>query len=144
MYHLQSFEKVLAQNIQFGLSPSLTNAMESISRWRVLQASLPHLMHACSALLHTRVKDMHQLGAAETKLLYTLHWIFLSAADECSDSDIEDRADKKHKQPYLFSIPTISVSQRALPRVGFFYLLKFLSLAIRLSLCTNCTSFKGV
>lgn len=53
---------------------------------------------------------MHQLGAAETKLLYTLHWIFLSAADECSDAEVEKRGEKKQKQRYIFSVPTISVS----------------------------------
>lgn len=51
---------------------------------------------------------MHQLGAAEVKLLYTLQWIFLQAADECDDEcDIEST--QKQKQQYLFSVPTLTV-----------------------------------
>lgn len=55
-----------------------------------------------------RVKDMHQLGAAEVKLLYTLQWLFLQAADECDDeNEIETKT--KQKQQYLFSVPTLTV-----------------------------------
>lgn len=55
-----------------------------------------------------RVKDMHQLGAAEVKLLYTLQWIFLQAADECDD-EYEPESTNKQKQQYLFSVPTLTV-----------------------------------
>ncbi|KAG5670542.1 hypothetical protein PVAND_000797 [Polypedilum vanderplanki] len=103
----KSFEKVLVQNIHFGLSPSLTSALQSTPRWRVVQAALPHVMHCASALLTNRVKDLQNLGAAETKLLYTLHWIFLFAADECADN--EDGKKEMNPYDYLFSIPTISL-----------------------------------
>lgn len=53
---------------------------------------------------------MHQLGAAETKLLYTLHWIFLSAADECIDADQDRKALKLQRKHFIFSIPTITVN----------------------------------
>lgn len=58
------------------------------------------------------VKDLQTLGAAETKLLYTLHWILLFAAEECADEDVDNmkRRNEKHA-PYLFSIPTISVKK---------------------------------
>jgi hypothetical protein len=59
-------------------------------------------------LLTNRVKDLQNLGAAETKLLYTLHWILLFAADECADN--EDGKKDLNPYDYLFSIPTISVS----------------------------------
>ncbi|XP_021940294.1 protein unc-80 homolog isoform X4 [Zootermopsis nevadensis] len=105
-----SFEKVLVQNIQFGLSPSLTEAIKSIPRWRLIQASLPHVLHCAASLLHNR-KDtnLQNLGAAETKLLYTLHWIVLDAAEECADADYEKGI--YHASPfyYLFSIPAISL-----------------------------------
>lgn len=83
----KSFEKVLVQNIHFGLSPSLTSALQSIPRWRLVQAgiflflifknnfykiyfqALPHVMHCTAALLSNRVKDLQNLGAAETKVL---------------------------------------------------------------------------
>ena len=51
---LQSFEKVLVQNIQFGLSPSLSEAIRSIPRWRLIQASFPHVVHCAASLLHNR------------------------------------------------------------------------------------------
>lgn len=50
----KSFEKVLVQNIHFGLSIPFTSALESISRWRLVQSALPHVMHCAAALLHNR------------------------------------------------------------------------------------------
>lgn len=50
----KSIEKVLVQNIHFGLSVPLTQALESIDRWRVVQAALPHILHCAAALLHNR------------------------------------------------------------------------------------------
>lgn len=55
---------------------------------------------------------MHQLGAAEVKLLYTLQWIFLQAADECDDEYEAECTTKKQKQQYLFSVPTLTVLTR--------------------------------
>lgn len=107
----KSFEKVLVQNIHFGLSPSLTSALQSIPRWRLVQAALPHVMHCAAALLSNRVKDMQNLGAAETKLLYTLHWILLFAAEECADGEDGVKKDL-NTYDYLFSLPTISVSYK--------------------------------
>lgn len=54
------------------------------------------------------VKDLQTLGAAEVKLLYTLHWILLFASAECADEETEARK-LAEQHPYLFSIPTISV-----------------------------------
>ncbi|KAJ9574018.1 hypothetical protein L9F63_008615, partial [Diploptera punctata] len=104
------FEKVLVQNIQDDLSPSLTEAIRSIPRWRLIQASFPYVIHCAASLLHNR-KDtnLQNLGAAETKLLYTLHWIILDSAEECADADFENGI--YHSSPfyYLFSIPAISL-----------------------------------
>ncbi|XP_038122393.1 protein unc-80 homolog isoform X5 [Culex quinquefasciatus] len=105
----KSFEKSLVQNMFYGLSPSLEAALKSIPRWRLVQAALPHVMHCAGALLHNRVKDLQALGAVETKMLYTLHWILLFAAEECADDDLEANKDVKRHQSYLFSIPTISL-----------------------------------
>ncbi|KAG6441335.1 hypothetical protein O3G_MSEX001738 [Manduca sexta] len=106
----KSFEKVLVQNLRFGLSISLSEAIEAIPRWRLIQASLPHVMHALASLLHNRVKDnMQSLGNVETKLLYTLHWILLDASDECADNDYENGIYFSNPFHYLFSIPTMTL-----------------------------------
>lgn len=110
---------MLVQNIQFGLSPPLTKALGAIPRWRLLQGALPHVMHACAALLYCRVKDMQAIGPVETKLLYTMQWILLYAAEECADDEGGDELGlaeaaepklPKAMDQYLFSVPTITVS----------------------------------
>jgi len=70
---------------------------------------------------------LQTLGQAETKLLYTLHWILLFAADECADADIEttEKQQPRHTHQYLFSIPTISVIKT--------FLLLFISIYIKLN-----------
>jgi hypothetical protein len=62
------------------------------------------------AVISRKDTNLQNLGAAETKLLYTLHWIILHAAEECADADREKGI--YHASPfyYLFSIPAISVS----------------------------------
>ncbi|XP_069159541.1 protein unc-80 homolog isoform X1 [Procambarus clarkii] len=106
----KSLEKVLVQNILFGLSPSLTDAIKSVPRWRFIQAALPHVMHSAASLLYNRREStITNLGAAETKLLYTLHWIILDAAEECADADQEKGRSKPTVFPYHFSLATIQV-----------------------------------
>ncbi|KAA0713172.1 Protein unc-80 -like protein [Triplophysa tibetana] len=89
-----SFERVLVENKLHGLSPSLTEAIQSISRWELVQAALPHVLHCTAILLSNRNKlgnkpclfppgHQDKLGVAETKLLHTLHWMLLEAAQEC-------------------------------------------------------------
>ena len=51
---LQTFEKVLVQNLHFGLSPSLTDAISLIPRWRFILACLPHVMQCAAALIQHR------------------------------------------------------------------------------------------
>lgn len=53
--------------------------------------------------------NLQNLGALETKLLYTLHWILLDAAEECADTEFDkDQYHLSHFH-YLFSVPTITV-----------------------------------
>lgn len=98
---------MVVQNILHGLSPGLSDAINSISRWSFIKASLPHIMHACTAALIYRRERLasspppilssnlttnaaaiaaaqarQKLGKTETKLLYTLHWLLLDAAAE--------------------------------------------------------------
>ncbi|XP_072303133.1 protein unc-80 homolog isoform X5 [Eucyclogobius newberryi] len=81
-----SFERVLVEHKLHGLSPALSEAIQSISRWELVQAALPHVLHCTSILLSNRNKLGHQdkLGVAETKLLHTLHWMLLDAPQECA------------------------------------------------------------
>lgn len=48
------FEKVLVQNIQSGMKQDLTESIRSVPRWRLIQASLPHVMHAVTNILFNR------------------------------------------------------------------------------------------
>lgn len=50
----QIFEKVLVQNVLFGMSPSFTNALQNTPRWRFIVATLPHVMHCASSMLQYR------------------------------------------------------------------------------------------
>ncbi|CAH0559503.1 unnamed protein product [Brassicogethes aeneus] len=106
-----TFEKVLVQNLQSGLKPELAEAIRSIPRWRLIQASLPHVMHAVEAMLFNKIKDgnITNLSSVETKLMYTLHWLILDAAEECADSDYEKGVFHSSPFYYLFSISTITL-----------------------------------
>ena len=112
-----------------GLSPGLSNAINSISRWSFIKASFPHIIHACAAALSFRIENgtVEKLTKTETKLLYTLHWLILDAASECEDnadmighkpdSKTKDSLTKKNqtkdqvivKQNYLHSVATIQL-----------------------------------
>lgn len=59
--------------------------MNTIPRWHFVQGALPFVLHCCAALLSNRAvhgNTEERLSVAETKLLYTLHWIFIKAPDE--------------------------------------------------------------
>lgn len=59
----QSFERVLVENKLHGLSPELSGAIQSISRWELVQAALPHVLHCTSILLSNRNKLGEGRGA---------------------------------------------------------------------------------
>lgn len=92
------------------------------------------------------VKDLQTLGAAETKLLYTLHWILLFAAEECADEDMDNiKRSNEKRAPYLFSIPTISVDLMIPVNKQIFLIVFFSqSIVVRLFICSDCTSLKRV
>lgn len=54
--YFQSFERVLVENKLHGLSPALSEAIQSISRWELVQAALPHVLHCTATLLSNRNK----------------------------------------------------------------------------------------
>ncbi|XP_043466068.1 protein unc-80 homolog isoform X3 [Leptopilina heterotoma] len=99
-----SMEKVFVQNLHNELTPSLRKMLSSIPRWRLIQAALPVVLHATANVLNCK-KDLQNLGAMETTLLYILHWILLDSAEECADPN----GDINNPFYYLFSIPTMTV-----------------------------------
>lgn len=96
-------------------------------------------------VINCRIKDgsMQTLGAVETKLLYTLHWIILDAAEECAGPDYEKGIIHTSPFYYLFSIPTITVSYNY-DLVLFFYLYHIFFIAFRIFVCAYLSSFKRV
>lgn len=77
--------------------------------------------------------NIQNLGAVETKLLYTLHWILLDAAEECAEEDFEKGIYHGSTFHYLFSIPTMTViilllftSLKYPHNVPFFFLFSYL------------------
>ena len=90
---------MLVQNILHGLSPGLSDAINSISRWAFIKASFPHILHACAAALVYRRDNSNgaKLNKTEVKLLYTLHWIILDAASECEDNAAQTALKLKQK-----------------------------------------------
>ncbi|XP_052242651.1 protein unc-80 homolog isoform X2 [Dreissena polymorpha] len=92
-----SFERVVVQNILHGQPPNLCEAIQSVSRWKVIQVAFPHVMHACASLLENRRQDHPgaKFSNSETKLLYTLHWIILDAASECEDTATGTDSDQR-------------------------------------------------
>lgn len=66
-------------------------------------------MHCTAALLYNRkLSNFDKLGAAETKLLYTLHWIILDAAEECSDLELENGI-RRPFDHYLLPVTTLEL-----------------------------------
>uniref|UniRef100_F1KZ61 Protein unc-80 n=2 Tax=Ascaris suum TaxID=6253 RepID=F1KZ61_ASCSU len=84
-----TFERVVVQNILHGLSPSLSDAIGSVSRWRFVRAAFPHIVQCCASLIAeaTTREEGSPISASLTKILYILHWLLLDSANECCDSD---------------------------------------------------------
>ncbi|XP_018375379.1 PREDICTED: protein unc-80 homolog isoform X1 [Trachymyrmex cornetzi] len=97
-------ERVLVQDLHNDLTPSLSEILRNVPRWRLIQAALPYVLHATASLMHNR-KDFQTLGTMETTLLYILHWILLDSAEECA----ENEADPSNPFFYLFPIPTMTL-----------------------------------
>ncbi|XP_034937651.1 protein unc-80 homolog isoform X5 [Chelonus insularis] len=102
-----SFEKVLVQSLHNDLTPSLSEILGNVPRWRLIQAALPYVLHATANLLNNR-KDVQNIGPMETTLLYILHWFLLDAAEECAESDSE-LGMPNNPFYYLYSISTVTL-----------------------------------
>uniref|UniRef100_A0A183IYH1 UNC80 domain-containing protein n=1 Tax=Soboliphyme baturini TaxID=241478 RepID=A0A183IYH1_9BILA len=109
-----TFERVVVQNILHGLSPSLSEAISSIKRWRFVQTAFPHIVQCCAALLSDLpVADEHRkLSPSLVKMLYILHWMVLDSAVECADSDAAGKDEKDVEEvlnQHLFPLYCIQI-----------------------------------
>ncbi|CAJ0941559.1 unnamed protein product, partial [Mesorhabditis belari] len=107
-----TFERVVVQNILHGLSPSLSDAIASISRWKFLRAALPHIIQCCGSLLEAHAASSpRNLSPSLSKILYILHWMLLDSATECMDANLEEKDDQSVvlRKQALFSIPSIQL-----------------------------------
>jgi hypothetical protein len=79
----------LVQNIRHGLSPGLSDAISSISRWKLLRTAFPYITHASFASLFFKKNQSPslKLGKADMKLLHTLNWLLVDAPSESSELD---------------------------------------------------------
>uniref|UniRef100_A0A915KJ48 Cation channel complex component UNC80 N-terminal domain-containing protein n=1 Tax=Romanomermis culicivorax TaxID=13658 RepID=A0A915KJ48_ROMCU len=123
----ETFERVIVQNILHGLSPSLSDAIQSIQRWRLIRSAFPHVVQCLASLLKERETEslqqqqqqrqhsQHQLqkdhdesapgGAAGparmsqslVKMMYILHWMLLDSAAECMDAEANGDQTKSGK-----------------------------------------------
>lgn len=78
----------MVQNILHGLSPSLSDAISSVSRWRFVRAAFPHIVQCAASLLSERTSDEEPLPMTGSlaKILYILHWLLIDAGAECNDT----------------------------------------------------------
>ena len=79
---------MIVQNILHGISPSLSDAIASISRWNMVRAAFPHIIQCCTALLTERASEEEGLAMSGSlvKMLYILHWLLIDAAVECNEN----------------------------------------------------------
>ncbi|XP_066269985.1 protein unc-80 homolog isoform X2 [Branchiostoma lanceolatum] len=102
-----TLERILVDKRLSGLPSSLQNVISSVPSWSLLNAALPHVMQGCAALLANRnsLGSSDRLRVAETKLLYTLHWILLDAPHEWYSH--QDDEDCENLETKLFPLETI-------------------------------------
>merc|ERR1719234_2448998 len=63
-------------------------------------------MQCAASMLQYRKDSIFNLGSAETKLLYTLHWVLLDAGDECALEEV----DKKGRLSSNYNFPVSSIT----------------------------------
>ncbi|KAJ1363606.1 Unc-80p [Parelaphostrongylus tenuis] len=103
----KTFERVVVQNILHGLSPSLSDAIASVSRWTLIRAALPHVVQCCGSLLEA--SDSRGLSISLQKILYILHWMLLDSASECAEVASKDEPSQPTRGQGLFAISSIQL-----------------------------------
>ncbi|CAD6199379.1 unnamed protein product [Caenorhabditis auriculariae] len=101
-----TFERVVVQNILHGLSPSLSDALASVSRWKLVRAALPHVIQCCGSLLAANA-GQKSLPSSLQKILYILHWMLIDSASECTDSI--STKDDSQRATGLFTISAVQL-----------------------------------
>ena len=66
--------------------------------------------------------NLQNVGTAASKLLYTLHWTLLDAAEECADADREAGIIPREPFPYIFPLTCIRVLCSLSKRVIHFFI----------------------
>jgi hypothetical protein len=69
-----------------------------------------HDTNLLSLDLFCRKESSFNLGSAETKLLYTLHWILMDAADECALA--MGNEGKLETSPFAYQFPISAITVR--------------------------------
>ncbi|VVC45096.1 Hypothetical protein CINCED_3A015660 [Cinara cedri] len=106
----KTFERLLVLNSPMDLQPNLQREIESLPRWNLIQASLPHILHSTAAILQNRKgTNIQYIGHIEAKLLFILHWVIQNGPDECVKSDCEKGTFQTLPHYYLFNIPTMTL-----------------------------------
>ncbi|CAB3399025.1 unnamed protein product [Caenorhabditis bovis] len=103
-----TFERVVVQNILHGLSPSLSDALASVSRWKLIRAALPHVIQCCGSLLSASVGEK-KLSPSLQKILYILHWMLIDSSSECAESSSTKDDANSFRNQGLFNISTIQL-----------------------------------
>ncbi|CAI4225052.1 unnamed protein product [Auanema sp. JU1783] len=105
-----TFERVVVQNILHGLSPSLSDALASVSRWKLVRAALPHVIQCCGSLLDANL-GQKGMPTSLQKILYILHWMLLDAASECTENSAEEGEEgtPSPRNQGLFSLSSIQL-----------------------------------
>ncbi|VDK88979.1 unnamed protein product [Litomosoides sigmodontis] len=111
-----TLERVVVQNILHGLSPSLSDAINSVSRWRFVRATFPHIIQCCASLLSEATgRSDSPMSGSLVKMLYILHWLLLDSANECYDVESRKSVSESANFPghairqYAFSISSIQL-----------------------------------
>uniref|UniRef100_A0A915D322 Cation channel complex component UNC80 N-terminal domain-containing protein n=1 Tax=Ditylenchus dipsaci TaxID=166011 RepID=A0A915D322_9BILA len=106
-----TFERVIVQNILHGLSPSLSDAIASISRWRLVKAAFPHIVQCCGSLLMERANEDEALPMTGSlvKILYIMHWLLLDAVMECNENTLGDPNASLNIRQLTYSISSIQL-----------------------------------
>lgn len=104
-----TLERVIVQNILHGLSPSLSDALNNVSRWKLVKAAFPHVIQCCGSLLQS-LSGQKGMPTSLQKILYILHWMLLDSASECSpDASSNKQEEQQMRLQGLFNVSSIQL-----------------------------------
>nr|CDS15467.1 protein unc 80 [Echinococcus granulosus] len=99
-----NFERVLVQNILYGLPPT------TMIRQRLKSSpSTDAKGRGKTQLVTCTQRPPLRFDQAETKLLYTLQWLLLDAASECADNDPNFKVNAQRERAYLHDLASLQL-----------------------------------